>query len=199
MAKEPVKKTATKAAVAKKATSKAAVPKKAAVKKAAVKKAPAKAAAAKKTSVKKAVVKKAPAKAARKSKKNVSGYGGGSVDVVMSVDQVAREAASIAANAPTIPELEKLANKDNYLSINNLRAGYGKMEILHEFSLRIGRGQSLCLIGPNGAGKSTVLHSIFGFTNIFSGSIVVDGKDVTALTPSQKLSEAGIAYILQDK
>ena len=214
MAKEPVKKTAAKAAAAKKATakkpaSKAAAPKKAAVKKApvkkaAVKKAPAKAAAAKKApakaaAAKKAPVKKAPAKAARKGKKNVSGYGGGSVDVVMSVDQVAREAASIAANAPTVSELEKLANKDNYLSINNLRAGYGKMEILHDFNLRIGRGQSLCLIGPNGAGKSTVLHSIFGFTNIFSGSIVVDGKDVTALTPSQKLSEAGIAYILQDK
>ena len=202
MAKEPVKKTATKAAAAKKATakkpaSKAAALKKAAakkapVKKAAVKKAPAKAAvkkaptkstAAKTVSVKKAVAKKKPAKTARKGKKNVSGYGSGSVDVVMSVDQVAREAASIAANAPTVSELEKLANKDNYLSINNLRAGYGKMEILHEFSLRIGRGQSLCLIGPNGAGKSTVLHSIFGFTNIFSGSIVVDGKDVTALTP----------------
>jgi branched-chain amino acid transport system ATP-binding protein len=229
MAKEPVKKTAAKAAAAKKATakkpaSKAAAPKKAAVKKvpvkkAAVKKAPAKAAAAKKAPLKKAVAKKAPAKAAaakkaplkkavakkapakavKKGKKNVSGYGGGSVDVVMSVDQVAREAASIAANAPTVAELEKLANKDNYLTINNLRAGYGKMEILHEFSLRIGRGQSLCLIGPNGAGKSTVLHSIFGFTNIFSGSIVIDGKDVTGLTPSQKLSEAGIAYILQDK
>ena len=229
MAKEPVKKTAARAAAAKKATakkpaSKAAAPKKAAVKKvpvkkAAVKKAPAKAAAAKKAPVKKAVAKKAPAKAAaakkapvkkavakkapakvvKKGKKNVSGYGGGSVDVVMSVDQVAREAASIAANAPTVAELEKLANKDNYLSINNLRAGYGKMEILHDFSLRIGRGQSLCLIGPNGAGKSTVLHSIFGFTNIFSGSIVIDGKDVTGLTPSQKLSEAGIAYILQDK
>jgi branched-chain amino acid transport system ATP-binding protein len=229
MAKEPVKKTAAKAAAAKKATakkpaSKAAAPKKAAVKKVPVKKAavkkapakaaaakkaplkkadakkaPAKAAAAKKAPLKKAVAKKAPAKAAKKGKKNVSGYGGGSVDVVMSVDQVAREAASIAANAPTVAELEKLANKDNYLTINNLRAGYGKMEILHEFSLRIGRGQSLCLIGPNGAGKSTVLHSIFGFTNIFSGSIVIDGKDVTGLTPSQKLSEAGIAYILQDK
>ena len=229
MAKEPAKKPAAKAAAAKKATAKkpaskagapkktavkkvpvkkgavkkapakAAAAKKAPVKKAAVKKAPAKATAVKKVPVKKAVAKKAPAKSARKGKKNVSGYGGGSVDVVMSVDQVAREAASIAANAPTVPELEKLANKDNYLSINNLRAGYGKMEILHDFSLRIGRGQSLCLIGPNGAGKSTVLHSIFGFTNIFSGSIVIDGKDVTALTPSQKLSKAGIAYILQDK
>ena len=57
----------------------------------------------------------------------------------------------------------------------------------------------MCLIGPNGAGKSTVLHSIFGFTNIFSGNISIGGKDVTNLTPSQKLAEAGIAYILQDK
>ena len=71
------------------------------------------------------------------------------------------------------------------------------MEILHDFSLRIGRGQSPCLIGPNGAGKSTVLFN-FWFHQYFSGSIVVDGKDVTALTPSEKLSEAGIAYILQD-
>ena len=73
------------------------------------------------------------------------------------------------------------------------------MEILHDFTLEVGRGQSLCLIGPNGAGKSTVLHSIFGFTNIFSGTISIGGKDVTNLTPSQKLAEAGIAYILQDK
>ena len=138
----------------------------------------------------------APHKAARK---NVSGYGAGSVDLVMSVDQVAREAAEIAANAPSSIKLKQLTNNDAYLTINDLRAGYGKMEILHKFNLQAGRGQSLCLIGPNGAGKSTVLHSIFGFTNIFSGSIVVDGLDVTSLTPSQKLAEAGIAYILQDK
>ena len=52
----------------------------------------------------------------------------------------------------------------------DLRAGYGKMEILHDFNLQVGKGQSLCLIGPNGAGKSTILHSIFGFTRIFSGT-----------------------------
>jgi branched-chain amino acid transport system ATP-binding protein len=77
------------------------------------------------------------------------------------------------------------------------------MEILHGLNLRVGRGQSLCLIGPNGAGKSTVLHSIFGFTNVFSGSISVerDGgrADVTAVSASEKLRSAGIAYILQDK
>ena len=162
---------------------------------------------AKKTSKKSAakskstpVAKKATKKSARKSSaKSISGYGMGKVDVVMSVDQVAKEAASIAANAPTIAELEALANNDVYLTIDKLCAGYGKMQILHDFTLKIGKGQSLCLIGPNGAGKSTVLHSIFGFTNIFSGSIVVDGKDVTNLTSSQKLAQAGIAYILQDK
>ena len=194
MAKEPVKKAAAKKASAKKAVVKTPPVKKAAsAKKAAVKKPSAKkAAAAKKATAKKPASRKT-------SGKNVRGYGAGSVDVVMSVDQVAREAASIAANAPTRKELEKLATGDVFLTINDLRAGYGKMEILHEFSLSIGRGQSLCLIGPNGAGKSTVLHSIFGFTNIFSGSIIVNGKDVTALTPSEKLAEAGIAYILQDK
>jgi len=144
--------------------------------------------------------KKAAKKSARKAAgKSISGYGMGKVDVVMSVDQVAKEAASIAANAPTIAELEALTKNDVYLTIDKLCAGYGKMQILHDFTLKIGKGQSLCLIGPNGAGKSTVLHSIFGFTNIFSGSIVVDGKDVTNLTSSQKLAQAGIAYILQDK
>ncbi len=161
-------------------------------------------AAAKKTVKKAAAQTAAPAKksakkAAKKSEQSVRGYGSGGVDVVMSVDQVAKEAASIAAAAPTVSELEGLVKGEVFLRINDLRAGYGKMEILHNFSLSIRQGQSLCLIGPNGAGKSTVLHSIFGFTNIFSGSITVDGKDVTRLTPSQKLSEAGIAYILQDK
>ena len=158
---------------------------------------------AKKTSRKAAAKAKAMPKAKKTAKKSagkaISGYGMGKVDVVMSVDQVAKEAASIAANAPTVAELEALTKNDVYLTIDKLCAGYGKMQILHDFTLKIGKGQSLCLIGPNGAGKSTVLHSIFGFTNIFSGSIVVDGKDVTNLTSSQKLAQAGIAYILQDK
>jgi branched-chain amino acid transport system ATP-binding protein len=79
-----------------------------------------------------------------------------------------------------------------------LAAGYGKMEILHDFDLTVSKAQSLCLIGPNGAGKSTILHSIYGFTNIFDGKIEIEGKDITNLTPAQKLSSVGIAYILQD-
>jgi len=92
---------------------------------------------------------------------------------------------------------------DRFLSIDKLRAGYGRMEILHDFGLVAGKGQSLCLIGPNGAGKSTILHAIFGFNNIFSGTIHAgegDKKtDITRLSSKDKLKRAGIAYILQDK
>ena len=185
MAKAPAKKSAKKTAKkAAKTTAKKAVT--------ASKKAVAKAPAKKKTA------KKAAASNTKKQK-NISGYGMGGVDVVMSVDQVAKEAASIAANAPDLKKLKSLASDDSFLIIDNLCAGYGKMQILHNFTMHVKKGQSLCLIGPNGAGKSTVLHSIFGFTNIFSGSISVAGRDVTALTSSQKLAQAGIAYILQDK
>jgi len=138
-----------------------------------------------------------PTKKTRKAK-TVSGYGKGKVDTVMSVDAVAREAQRIKETAPTKEALDRLAGGDAFLAIDDLRAGYGRMEILHGFDLRVGKGQSLCLIGPNGAGKSTVLHSIFGFTNIFSGTIAVGGKNVTTQIPSDKLKSAGIAYILQD-
>ena len=136
--------------------------------------------------------------AAAGADKNIRGYGSGDVDSVISVEEVTRQAAAIAEDI-SIDQLDALAGNEAFVSINNLHAGYGQMEILHDVSLRVGKRQSLCLIGPNGAGKSTVLHAIFGFNNIFSGSITIGGADVTKLSPNQKLAEAGIAYILQDK
>ena len=108
------------------------------------------------------------------------------------------EQYSVLGEAPDSLKLQKLSSNGFHLSIENLNAGYGKMEILHDLNLYVGKGQSLCLIGPNGAGKSTILHSIYGFTNIFSGQIMFDGKDITNLTPAEKLKTVGIAYILQD-
>lgn len=95
-------------------------------------------------------------------------------------------------------ELAKLVTGDPVLEIKDLCAGYGKMEILHQLNLLVGKGQSLCLIGPNGAGKSTVLQSIFGFTNIRSGKILAKQKDIGHISPADKLRKVGIAYILQD-
>jgi len=137
-------------------------------------------------------------KSERPREKRISGYGMGKVDTVLSVDAVAREAERIAASAPKQEDLLRLAGGEAFLAIEKLRAGYGRMEILHDLDLMIGKGQSLCLIGPNGAGKSTVLHSIFGFTNIFAGTIRIGETDVTHMKPNQKLLEAGVAYILQD-
>jgi branched-chain amino acid transport system ATP-binding protein len=130
------------------------------------------------------------------------GYHTGGVDTVISVDDVNRQAAELGGGV-TPGRIAALAGNDSYLVIDGLNAGYGKMEILHNFHLQVGRAQSLCMIGPNGAGKSTVLHSIYGFTNIFGGRILGgDGKaksDITRLGTSRKLKAAGIAYILQDK
>jgi branched-chain amino acid transport system ATP-binding protein len=122
----------------------------------------------------------------------------GDVTAVMSVDDVQREAERIAEDAPPVAALDALVKGENFLTVDHLRSGYGPMEILHDFSLRVGKGQSLCLIGPNGAGKSTVLHSIFGFADVMGGSIKVSGREVTKLSSNEKLSQAGIAYILQD-
>jgi branched-chain amino acid transport system ATP-binding protein len=134
--------------------------------------------------------------------RRAGGYHEGDAEVVLSVDEVAREAEALREEIPEA-RLMALARGDPVLSIRGLRAGYGNMEILHGFNLHLARGQSLCLIGPNGAGKSTVLHSVFGFTRIFAGEVLTGPpgarRDITRLTPERKLKEARIAYILQDK
>jgi branched-chain amino acid transport system ATP-binding protein len=130
--------------------------------------------------------------------KKIHGYGQGDVETVISVEDVDKQAGALKQDNLTEDELDALTNNKPHLSIDKLKAGYGEMEILHDIDLRIGDGQSLCLIGPNGAGKSTILHSIFGFTKIFSGDISIDGKEITSLSPNEKLKDCGIAYILQD-
>jgi len=132
------------------------------------------------------------------TRRRAAGHGALDISAVISVEEVTRQARALGDGVA--PErIARLADNDPFVKIENLRAGYGKMEILHNFDLQVKRGQSLCLIGPNGAGKSTVLHSIYGFTNIFSGRVVVGGNDVTAMSPQDKLKKAGVAYILQDK
>ena len=129
------------------------------------------------------------------------GYHDGEVETVISVDDVNRQAQQLAETV-SIEKISGLVKGEPFLKIESLNAGYGKMEILHDFNLQVGEGQSLCMIGPNGAGKSTVLHSIFGFTKIFSGNIMSHIGDshqsIAEMSSSQKLKIAGISYILQD-
>jgi len=129
------------------------------------------------------------------------GYHEGAVETVISVDDVNRQAQELAETISK-EKIASLIQGEPFLKIEGLHAGYGKMEIIHDFNLQVGKGQSLCMIGPNGAGKSTVLHSIFGFTNIFSGEIKTRISDsertITKMSSNQKLKEVGISYILQD-
>ena len=58
----------------------------------------------------------------------------------------------VLGKAPGPEDLKKLSPSEIHLTIKSLNAGYGKMEILHNFDLFVNKAQSLCLIGPNGAG-----------------------------------------------
>ena len=119
-------------------------------------------------------------------------------ETALSVDAVEEAARELAGDGPSRQGLEALVEGERAIDIRGLRAGYGRMEILHGIDLVAGQGQSLCLIGPNGAGKSTVLHAVFGFADVMAGSIHVGGRDVTRLASSRRLADAGVAYVLQD-
>jgi len=69
------------------------------------------------------------------------------------------------------------------LSITNLHAGYGKVEVLHGISLEVPKGQVVTLIGSNGAGKTTFVNMITGYMKPDEGQILFDGRDITALSP----------------
>jgi branched-chain amino acid transport system ATP-binding protein len=100
--------------------------------------------------------------------------------------------------APKADDLKKLSPDDIHLTIKNLSAGYGKMEILHNLDLFVSRAQSLCLIGPNGAGKSTAMKAMLGLLKLKKVSIKIDGKDISNLSPQDRVKE-GISFVPQTK
>ena len=128
----------------------------------------------------------------------ISGYGEGDAAQVVSVDELNTAVDMLNIAPPTMAEALALAGGEPHIKVDNLHAGYGKVEILHGTVLAVGKGQSLCMIGPNGAGKSTVLHAIYGFADVQGGEILLDGRDIAQMPAAEKLSAAGIAYILQD-
>jgi branched-chain amino acid transport system ATP-binding protein len=79
------------------------------------------------------------------------------------------------------------------LTISNLHAAYGKVEVLHGISLEVPKGKVVTLIGSNGAGKTTTMRAISGMIKPKSGSVTLSGKDVTGLE-SHKIARAGLAH-----
>jgi branched-chain amino acid transport system ATP-binding protein len=82
------------------------------------------------------------------------------------------------------------------LKIQNLTAGYGKLEILHGVDLAIAAGQFVAILGPNGSGKSTLLKTVFGLTDVTGGAITCDGQTVLGRR-TESLGDLGLAYVPQ--
>ncbi len=79
------------------------------------------------------------------------------------------------------------------LSISNLHAGYGKVEVLHGISLEVPKGKVVTLIGSNGAGKTTTMRAVSGMIAPSQGTITLGGKDVTGLEPYH-VAKLGLAH-----
>ena len=79
------------------------------------------------------------------------------------------------------------------LSISNLHAAYGKVQVLHGISLEVPQGKLVTLIGSNGAGKTTTMRAISGMIEPKSGTVTLKGKDITGL-PSHRIARAGLAH-----
>ncbi|SDU73716.1 ABC transporter ATP-binding protein [Jiangella alkaliphila] len=86
---------------------------------------------------------------------------------------------------------------DHLLELVDIEAGYGRAAlVLRGLTVRVPAGSVVCLVGPNGAGKSTVLKVASGMLAPRSGTIRVNGEDVTGFGPQQLLA-AGLSHVLQ--
>jgi branched-chain amino acid transport system ATP-binding protein len=79
------------------------------------------------------------------------------------------------------------------LTISNLHAAYGKVEVLHGISLEVPKGKVVTLIGSNGAGKTTTMRAISGMIKPKQGSVTLAGKNVTGMD-SHRIARAGLAH-----
>lgn len=84
------------------------------------------------------------------------------------------------------------------LKIERINCFYGGVQVLHQVSLQIAAGEILALLGRNGAGKTTMLKSIMGLVKPRSGSIELDGKELTTLGP-HNVPRSGVAYVPQGR
>ncbi|TNC12861.1 urea ABC transporter ATP-binding subunit UrtE [Methylobacterium terricola] len=84
------------------------------------------------------------------------------------------------------------------LAVTGLHAAYGQSEVLHGIDLCVAPGEIVAVMGRNGMGKSTLMRTLMGILPAKSGTIRVDGQDVTALKSHQRVAK-GLAYVPQGR
>lgn len=84
------------------------------------------------------------------------------------------------------------------LELREVSAGYRRLEILHDLSLHVDRGEIVSLIGANGAGKTTTLRAVAGLIATTRGAIRLDGEEVHRLRPDAVVRK-GLVHVAQDR
>src|SRR6476646_10366380 len=74
----------------------------------------------------------------------------------------------------------------SYLQLQGLHRNFGPVKALNGIDIALGEGEFLSLLGPSGCGKTTALRLVAGFDRPDAGRIVVDGKDITNVSPNQR-------------
>lgn len=92
---------------------------------------------------------------------------------------------------------QKLKTVPKGLTVQHLSKRYRQRPVLRDVSVEIKRGEAVALLGPNGAGKTTCFYIITGLINADSGSIMLDGQDITSL-PMYRRARLGIGYLPQE-
>ena len=80
------------------------------------------------------------------------------------------------------------------LVLEDITAGYGRVQVLHGVSVSVARGDIAALIGPNGAGKSTLLRAATGMVRVTRGAVRLDGRDLTDAA-IETIARAGVAHV----
>ena len=82
---------------------------------------------------------------------------------------------------------------------SKMTAGYGDgPDIISSCTINVDKGEIVAILGPNGAGKSTAMKTMLGLLNLKSGSVLIDGEDITNLSPQDRVKR-GISFVPQSK
>jgi branched-chain amino acid transport system ATP-binding protein len=77
-----------------------------------------------------------------------------------------------------------------------MSGGYGGVDILHQCSIGVDKGEVAVVVGPNGAGKSTAMKAVFGMLELRQGRVTMDGQDISHLKPEQRV-QLGMGFVPQ--
>ena len=82
---------------------------------------------------------------------------------------------------------------------NKMTAGYGNgPDIISSCTINANRGEIVAILGPNGAGKSTAMKAMLGLLNLKSGTVSIDGKNISKLSPQERV-KLGISFVPQSR